>query len=103
MHIYCELYLDDCIVFAKTDSEYLNRLRDVFSRFRNYNIKLNPDKCRFGLEEVEYLGHVINSNISIPTKSNPLGETQRFICFLSFLFKFGKFFYQFIESSRVFV
>jgi hypothetical protein len=61
MHIYCELYLDDCIVFAKTDAEYLNRLRDVFSRFRNYNIKLNPDKCRFGLEEVEYLGHVINS------------------------------------------
>ena len=48
-------------MFVKTDAEYLNRLRDVFSRFRNYNIKLNPDKCRFGLEEVEYLGHIINS------------------------------------------
>jgi len=61
MHIYCELYLDDCIVFAKTETDYLKRLREVFTRFRNYNIKLNPDKCRFGLEEVEYLGHVINS------------------------------------------
>lgn len=61
VHIFCELYLDDCIVYASTEADYLVRLRDVFTRFRNYNIKLNPDKCKFGLQEVEYLGHVINS------------------------------------------
>jgi hypothetical protein len=61
MHIFCELYIDDCIVYAQTESDYISRLREVFLRFRNYNIKLNPDKCKFGLEEVEYLGHILNS------------------------------------------
>ena len=26
-----------------------------------YNILLNPAKCKFGLDEVEYVGHTINS------------------------------------------
>ena len=61
IHICCELYLDDCIVFAKTEEQFLVKLEEVFIRFKNHNIKLNPDKCRFGLQEVEYLGHVINN------------------------------------------
>ncbi len=29
-----------------------------FDRFRQYNITLNPKKCSFGLEEVEFVGHI---------------------------------------------
>jgi hypothetical protein len=35
------------------------RLREVFSRMRKRNLKLQPDKYKFLLREVLYLGHVI--------------------------------------------
>ena len=34
-------------------------LREVFSRMRKYNIKLQPDKCEFLRKEVSYFRHVI--------------------------------------------
>ena len=61
IHIICELYLDDCIIWANSESEFLDRIRQVFVRFRDYNIKVNPDKVVLGSTEIEYLGHVINS------------------------------------------
>ena len=27
-----------------------------------FNITLNPKKCRFGLDQIEYVGHVINEH-----------------------------------------
>ncbi len=37
-------------------------LRIVFERFRQFNITLNPKKRYFGLEEVEFVGHVLKSD-----------------------------------------
>ncbi len=45
-----ELYLDDILVYASDESEFIVRLRSVFDRFRQYNITLNLKKCSFGLE-----------------------------------------------------
>jgi hypothetical protein len=58
----CELYLDDIIVFGNTEVEFLNNLSRVFERLRKFGITVNPSKCRFGLSEIEYVGHVINEN-----------------------------------------
>ena len=55
-----EVYLDDVLVFGNNEDEYIYNLEKVFARFRQYNITLHPDKCRFGLSEVEYVGYVIN-------------------------------------------
>ena len=60
LHTQCELYMDDCMVYASTKSEYLKRLEAIFNRFRSKNITLNPDKSRLGLSSVEYLGHVLD-------------------------------------------
>jgi len=57
----CELYIDDVIVHGKTEEEYLQRLRRLFQRCRDRRLFLNPKKCRLGLDQVEYLGHVINA------------------------------------------
>jgi hypothetical protein len=57
-----ELYLDDCIVYGHTEDEFNLHLRAVFERFRAHNITLNPEKCRFGLSSIEYLGHIIDQN-----------------------------------------
>jgi hypothetical protein len=54
-----ELYLDGILVYASDQSKFIVRLRNVFNRFRQYNITLNPKKCIFGLEEVKFVGHVL--------------------------------------------
>ena len=58
----CEIYLDDCLVFGKTEDELIENLRAVLTRFRQYNLTCNPDKCRFGMTQVEYVGVQIDEN-----------------------------------------
>jgi len=57
----CELYLDDLILFGETEEEFMSNLKLVLDRLREYNITCNPDKCRFGVESIEYVGHTIDS------------------------------------------
>ena len=62
MYAICELYIDDVLTFGRTAEEFIANLRMLFTRFRMYNITLNPKKCNFGLSQVEYVGHVIDEN-----------------------------------------
>ena len=57
----CEVYLDDIIVYAQTEQELLQNLKQVFARLEQYNITLNPAKVRVGLTSVEYVGHKIDN------------------------------------------
>ena len=57
--IKCLVYLDDVVIFGEDLKVHNERLREVFSRMRKYNMKLQPDKCEFLRKEVSYLGHVI--------------------------------------------
>jgi hypothetical protein len=54
-----EVYIDDILVFARTEEEYIQRLTILFNRLREFNVTLNPDKCKFGLTEVNFVGHLI--------------------------------------------
>ena len=53
------IYLDDIIVFSKTNKEHLLHLRRVFEKCRRFGISLNPKKTLFGLQEGKLLGHII--------------------------------------------
>lgn len=50
-------YLDDIVICAKSLDDMLKKLRIVFLKFREYNLKLQPSKCQFLRKEVTYLGH----------------------------------------------
>ena len=52
-------YLDDILVFSRTLEEHMTHLQAVFDRLLAAGLKLNPDKCRFICDEVDYLGHVL--------------------------------------------
>jgi hypothetical protein len=61
MYVSCELYLDDIIVFGRTEEEFVHRLSQVFQRFREFNITVNPDKVTLGVTHIEYVGHLVDS------------------------------------------
>lgn len=58
--VICDLYLDDLITYASSETEMIARLRTIFSRCREKRITFNPSKCKFGLTKVEYIGHTID-------------------------------------------
>jgi len=62
VHHICEVYLDDVIIYGTTEAEFLANLKTVFERFKEFDITLNPKKCKIGLSEIEYVGHVINKD-----------------------------------------
>jgi hypothetical protein len=53
--------MDDILPFADSEEEMLQRLHCLFTRFREYNITLNPEKCAIRMDRVKYVGHLINS------------------------------------------
>jgi hypothetical protein len=55
----CLVYLDDIIVFSSDVPTHLERLKHVFEKMRENNLKLKPTKCHFMEKELEYLGHLI--------------------------------------------
>ena len=58
----CLIYIDDIIVFSSSFDEHLNRLRLVFDRLRQANLKLKPGKCHFASSSVRFLGFVVSSS-----------------------------------------
>ena len=57
----CELYIDDILVYGSSDEEYFTNLELVLQRLKQYNLTITPDKAKFGLTEVDYLGHHITA------------------------------------------
>ena len=53
------IYIDDTIIFSKTVDEHLGHIEEVFKRLRDANLRLNPKKCKFAKQELEYLGHIV--------------------------------------------
>lgn len=64
----CYTYLDDIVCFGRTIDEHLERLEQILLRLRRANLRLNPGKCHFLSECVEYLGHLVTSS---GVKPNP--------------------------------
>ena len=49
-------YFDDIFIAANSKQELVCRLREVFNRFRKFNLRLKKEKCEFCLPEIDFLG-----------------------------------------------
>ncbi|MES2287473.1 MAG: retropepsin-like aspartic protease/reverse transcriptase [Bacteroidota bacterium] len=58
----CFVYLDDIIVFSKTEEQHMKDLKEIFERFRDANLTVNIKKCIFVSATLEYLGHIVSSD-----------------------------------------
>ncbi|GKG41283.1 reverse transcriptase domain-containing protein, partial [Tanacetum coccineum] len=54
-----EAYIDDMVIKSTLEEDMLADIKETFQRFRSINMKLNPKKCYFRVEEDPFLGHLI--------------------------------------------
>ena len=55
-----EVYIDDMLVKSTTAELHIAHLSEAFQILRNYNMKLNPTKCAFGVSVGKFLGFIVN-------------------------------------------
>jgi hypothetical protein len=60
------VYLDDIIVFSATHEEHIGHLRQIFERLQEFGLRCAPGKCRFGVNELPYLGHIVGQDGNRP-------------------------------------
>ena len=70
MYLICELYIDDVLIDGADEDTFINNVRQIFPRFRKHKIIVNPKKTELGLEEVEYIGHLVSHNGVSFTREN---------------------------------
>jgi hypothetical protein len=54
------IYLDDIIVFSRSDKEHHCHLRKIFLKCRRFGLSLNPKKYLFSMNEGKLLGHIVS-------------------------------------------
>ena len=55
-----EVYIDDMLVKSKEDLTHLNDLKEMFATLKQYQMKLNPGKCVFGVASGKFLGFMVS-------------------------------------------
>jgi hypothetical protein len=60
------VFIDDILVFSKTEEEHAEHLRLVLQKLREHKLYAKQSKCEIWLKEVSFLGHVVsNGGISV--------------------------------------
>ena len=73
---YALIYLDDVIIYSKTEEEHLVCLRTVLERFMEHGLKLKLSKCNFFCTEISYLGHKVSAAGMEPGTDSLKGITE---------------------------
>jgi len=63
-----EVYVDDFVVKSESYQQHIKDLQEVFQALRNHNMRLNPNKCVFGVEGGKFLGFML---VHRDIKANP--------------------------------
>nr|XP_017250771.1 PREDICTED: uncharacterized protein LOC108221400 [Daucus carota subsp. sativus] len=54
-----EVYIDDMVVKSKRAEDHVRDLEEAFDILREFNMKLNPNKCNFAVSSGKFLGHMV--------------------------------------------
>ena len=66
---FCACYVDDILIFSRTEAEHLEHVRTVLQLLRDNGLVVRRDKCMFGVPRVEFLGHEISASGVRPLSS----------------------------------
>ena len=54
------VYIDDILIYTKTIEEHDRLILDIFKRLRRNNLAIAPQKCKWYVQEIEFLGYIIS-------------------------------------------
>jgi len=54
-----QAYVDDMVVTSQVKDQYVADLEELFTTIAKYRLKLNPEKCVFGMETIKFLGFLL--------------------------------------------
>ena len=55
-----EVYVDNLLIKSKEEPAHLDDLKETFATLRQYQMKLNPSKCAFGVASKKFLGFMVS-------------------------------------------
>ena len=102
-------YLDDIIIYSRSEKEHLEHLEEIFIRLKAAGLKLKLEKCCFFKNQTQYLGPLISADgikplpeklesiAKMPAPKNPKEVKQ----FLGLVGYYRKFIPRFADISRV--
>ncbi|POW17893.1 hypothetical protein PSTT_00227 [Puccinia striiformis] len=99
LDVCCFVYIDDILIFSRTEEQHKEDLRKVLSKLQDYSLKASLNKCQFFQSEVKFLGFVITrdgirmdpsklSTILDWPYPNSLQQLRRFLGFSNFYRRF---------------
>lgn len=62
MYTFMEDYVDYLLAKSYTRGGHLEILDKIFTRIENFNVRLNPKKCVFGVTSTKLLGYIFSKN-----------------------------------------
>ncbi|POW03051.1 hypothetical protein PSTT_11399 [Puccinia striiformis] len=57
----CFVYIDDILIFSKTEEDHVKHLKAILTKLREYSLKALLKKCPFFQTQVQFLGFIISS------------------------------------------
>ena len=100
LDIFVTAYLNDILIYTKsTLKDHIQAVMKVFKALQEADIRLRPDKCKFHMNTVKFLGSIITTNgIQMDNKKvkaikkwpepRNLKEVQAFLGFANFYQRF---------------
>ncbi|GJS48653.1 reverse transcriptase domain-containing protein [Tanacetum coccineum] len=73
-----EVYVDDLVIKSRTEDETIRDMEETFRTLKEINMKLNPKKRTFGVEEGMFIGLIAD----LPTLTAPM-EKEELIIYLA--------------------
>jgi len=106
---FCQVYLNDILIYSKTKKKHKDHIKLVLSRLREAELQMNIRKCEFNVEETVFLEVIVSEldlhmNFSKVTvivswiTSTNLKEIQSFVRFVNFYRCFIKNFSKLVKS-----
>ncbi len=98
---FCQVYLDDILIYSKTKKEHVQHVRQILQKLRDAGLQVDILKCEFHVQETKFLGLLVSidglrmdpakvqavTNWAVPTT---LKEAQAFVEFCNFYRRFIK-------------
>ncbi|GJE99152.1 polyprotein [Phanerochaete sordida] len=62
LDVFCVVYLDDILIFSRTQEEHDQHVMKVLDRLKSAQLYANAEKCEFDRSEVTYLGYLLGAD-----------------------------------------